>query len=138
MTFIFESDVDKDIDDVVRLGAFGQFEKARSIVDESLGELDNNFFVAVEIMRLLYDQGDGVELISYTNLLCAPDYDRNTHGSWSEMATCILHLMHDFGVILEDDSSGLVTDEADLSTFNSSVQQFQGLDDERVRPNPLF
>ena len=136
MTFVFESDVDKDIDDVVRFGAFGQFEKARSIVDESLGELDDKFFVAVEIMRLLYDQGDGMELIKYTRRLLSPDRDRNTNGSWSEMATCILHLMHDFGVILEDDSSGLVTDEADLSTFNSSVQQFQGLDDERVCPNP--
>lgn len=133
MTFVFESDVDKDIDDVVRFGAFGQFEKARSIVDESLGELDNKFFVAVEIMRLLYDQGDGMELIKYTRRLLSPDRDRN---SWSEMATCILHLMHDFGVILEDDPSGFVTDEVDMSTVNWSVQQFQGLDDERVCPNP--
>jgi hypothetical protein len=83
MNFTFETNVYQDLEDIVRLGAFGQFKEARLIVDESLEGLHDEFPIAVEIMRLMYDQGDFVQLYKYTSGLLSSDDHRMRHKGWT-------------------------------------------------------
>ena len=51
-------DVNLLIEEILRLGALGFFEKARALSDESIDETFDIFPFVAEQMRLLWDQGD--------------------------------------------------------------------------------
>jgi hypothetical protein len=131
MNFTFENDVNRDIEDVVRLGTFGQYDKARLIAEESLKDLDDEFTIAVEVMRLMYDQGDVVQLFKYTSALLAAKKTRKRHKSWTPMAICILYQMHDFCVAIRSHYQDPIV--ANRFEFDLSVEKFEDFDDEQVR-----
>jgi hypothetical protein len=73
-TMDFQLDVDKKdveqaIEHMLRLNSLGQFADAQTVVEESLQEFDDLFPVAIEIMRLMYDQGDFSRLLDYADSL---------------------------------------------------------------------
>jgi hypothetical protein len=124
--------LEMDIQDVVRLGAFGKYREARSLVDNSLKQLDYFFPIAVEIMRPMYDQGDITALYDYTIELITPANDRRKHPSWTAKELCILHLMHDVCAALNGTSQSTITTFRDMAEANLNIRKFEELDDEQV------
>jgi hypothetical protein len=129
----FEFGLEGDIQDVVRLGTLGQFQKARSLADESLKQLDYVFPIAIEIMRLMYDQEDYRALYAYTIALMS---DRTKQKSWKPRELCILHLMHDVCGMLSGNPGDVATTPFDLLAANLSNRTVDSLDDEQVSDTP--
>lgn len=127
--FKFESDGDEVIGDLVCLGTLGRFIEARLLAEEFLAKIDYIFPFAVEIMRLLYDQGDLDELNVYTEALMSTSDDRTNHHSWTAKAKCVLGLMHD---LCTDQAHGSWT-SIDMTHVYSDIQRHEDLDDEQVR-----
>lgn len=121
--------LEHDIQDIVRLGTLGQFQQARSLADESLKELDYLFPIAIEIMRLMYDQEDFKALHAYTKDLMSR---RLRHESWTPTAVYILHLVHDVSGMLQGNLTNAVTTPYDLSAANMSGRNPENLDNEQV------
>jgi hypothetical protein len=133
LNFRFIRDIKSDIEDVVRLGAFGRFAEARSLVEHSLKVVDNIAPIAVEVMRLMYDQGDIAQLYRYTSAFLADDDYRNNHESWTPKGLCILYLMHDICVARLGNFRNFITTSSDVSKTDLDVGSFQEMDDEQVR-----
>ena len=123
----FGSGLEHDIQDVVRLGTLGQFQEARLIADESLKQLDYLFPVAIEIMRLMYDQEDFNALYAYANVLMSRRAE-----SWTPRALCILHLMHDVSGMLQGNLTDVATTPRDLAATNLGVSNPENLDEEHL------
>lgn len=132
-SFDFVRDIESDIDDVVRLGALGRFVGARSRIQDSLKVIDNIAPIAVEVMRLMYDQGDIFQLYRYASAFLADEDCRNDHESWTSKGLCILYLMHDICVARLGNPRDFVTTFSDLSKADLKVGSFQEMDDEQVR-----
>jgi hypothetical protein len=132
-SFNFVRDVEGDIDDVVRLGALGRFAEARALLEQSLNAIDNIAPIAVEIMRLMYDQGDLAQLYTYASAFLADDDCRKDHESWTAKSLCILYLMHDICIARLGSHQDFVTTSSDLSKANLDVMAFPEMDDEQVR-----
>jgi hypothetical protein len=129
LVFKFDFSLRDYIQDVVHSGTHGHFTEARLLAHDSLEQFDQIFPIALEIMRLMYDQGDVDALHSYI------DRRAQTHGtSWTAKALCIVHLMHDTCEIPCGESAkvAVTTTPRDLFAANLNVRRFEDLDDERV------
>jgi hypothetical protein len=135
LVFKFEFSLRDDIQDVVNSGTHGHFREARSLADDSLKQFDEVFPIAVEITRLMYDQGDVDALCAYINHLVNP-FDRRgprtKHRSWTAKQLCIVHLMQDTCGILSDNPAKVTTTPRDVFPANLNVRKFEDLDDEQV------
>jgi hypothetical protein len=132
--FDFELDLASYVQEVVRLGALGIFKEARHVAREYLGEHENLFPVAAEIMRLMYDQGDVVKLYDYSGRSMAESRVRMQHKSWTGRAVCILHLLRDVCGALRGNPTNVATTHLDLREANlNDAQDPEDLDDEQVR-----
>lgn len=125
----FEFGLEYDIQEVVRLGTLGQFQEARSLANRSLKQFDYIFPIAVEIMRLMYDQEDFGTLYVYTNALMSR---RTEQKSWTPRALCILHLMHDVCGMLRNSLANVATTSRDMSEAGLSARNPENLDHEQV------
>lgn len=128
LEFSFESDVDSVIGDIVRLGTLGQFKEARSLVEEYLKQVDHVFPVAIEIMRLSYDQGDGEHMRLYTKELLERSESFPERNGWTAEAMRILRLMHDLFAEPEDH----VLTPADRPALSAGISYDDDFDDQQV------
>jgi hypothetical protein len=124
--FEFRFSLENDIQDVIRFGTLGQFQKTQPLVNGSLKPLDYVFPVAIEVMRLMYDQGDFAALHAYTIGL-------GRHVNWTPKALCILHLMHDVSGALCGKSAKVATTSKDLFAARLDVPKVSDLDEEQVK-----
>lgn len=129
LEFSFESDVDSVIGDIVRLGTLGQFKQARLLAEEYLKQVDHVFPVAVEIMRLSYDQGDGEYMRQYTKELLSRSKDFLEHNGWTAGAMRILCLMHD----LFAEPKNHVMTPTDRAAVKAEISYDNDFDDQQVR-----
>jgi hypothetical protein len=127
LVFKFDFSLRDYIQDVVHSGTHGHFTEARLLAHNSLEQFDKVFPIALEIMRLMYDQGDVDALHSYIDLRV------QTHGkSWTAKALCIVHLMHDTCERSCDKLAELDTTPYDWLAANRNLGKFEDLDDEQV------
>jgi hypothetical protein len=137
LVFKFEFSLRDGIQDVVYSGTHGHFMEARSLADDSLKQFDKIFPIAVEIMRLMYDQGDLNALYTYIGGLVNPSDRRRLrteYRSWTAKALCIVHLMHDTCGVSSSKPAKVTTTPLDLFAANLNVRKFEDLDDEQVSP----
>jgi hypothetical protein len=131
LVFDFKFGLEENIQDLVRLGTLGQFNGARSLVDGYLGRLDSVFSIAIEIMRLMYDQEDFKGLHIYTAKLIS-----RLNKRWTQRALCILRLMHDFCGMLLGFLPYFATKADDTFLANLGVRKTEQLNDEEVSGTP--
>lgn len=127
--FDFAFDLKDYVQEVVRLGALGIFQEARYLAQGALREHDYVFPVAIEIMRLMYDQGDADALYAYSGGLMAEGDTRTQHESWTAEALYILRLLHDACGALRGHPTNVPVTRLDLT----DIESFEDLDDEQVR-----
>lgn len=138
LDFSFERDVNRDVGDVIRFGAFGRFKESRLLVEDTLQQFDNIFPVAVEIMRLMYDQGDLSQLLAYTSTVLAPDDLRTKNESWSPGAMCILRLFRDLCVMHDDKGLGSNTEILDVPVVEPDGSHYEDWNEEQILSSVLL
>jgi hypothetical protein len=102
LVFKFEFSLRDVIQYVVHSGTHGHFMEARSLADDSLKQFDEIFPIAVEIMRLMYDQGDVNALCTYIGRL--------------------VHLMQETCGILRDNPTKVTTTPRDVFVANLNIR----------------
>jgi hypothetical protein len=87
-------DISKDVEDVARQGALGNFRNARSMYEEALEAHRDQFPIYAEYLRLCLESGD------WGSLAEVSDYGA---GRWSYLAVGIVKLLHAVGTVLMND-----------------------------------